>query len=79
MKIDQYTMEELELMAPRASCEDVMIVHGLVVSRQVFRAFNESKQVRIWERLQQFDGLIPSLYAFFWDTDYLKACAHVVK
>jgi hypothetical protein len=32
VKIDQQTVEELELMAPRASCEDAMTVHGLMVS-----------------------------------------------
>ena len=34
---------------------------------------------QIWARLEMVDGVIPSLYTFFQDIDYLKQCVDCVK
>ena len=79
MKIDHHTVKKLELMAPGVSREDARTVHGWVLSGEVLGEFSEAERSRMWERLKQFDGLIPSLYTFFRDVEYLQPCAHAVK
>jgi hypothetical protein len=72
-KIDQHTVEELELMAPRVEAK---AVHGLVISGQVFADFDENERVAIWEKLRLFNGLVPSLHSFFEDFKCFESWAH---
>jgi hypothetical protein len=78
-KIDSHTVKKLESMAPGVSRVDAKTVHGWVISGEVLGGFSETERSHMWERMQQFDGLIPSLHTFFRDMDYLEACADAVK
>ena len=78
-KVDQHTVETLQLMAPGASRVDAKTVHGWVLSGQIFSDFSEQERAAIWKNLQSFDGLIPTLYTFFEDFKYLESCANCVK
>lgn len=75
-KIDQQTVEKLQLMAPQAEGK---LVHGLVLSGQVFTDFDESERMTIWEKLRSFNGLIPSLYSFFEDFKCFESWAHCLS
>ena len=79
MKIDPHTVKKLELMAPGVSRADARTVRGWVISGEVLGAFSETERSQMWERMQQFDSLIPSLHTFFRDMDYLESCADAVK
>ncbi|QKX63195.1 uncharacterized protein TRUGW13939_10364 [Talaromyces rugulosus] len=79
MKIDAHTVEKLELMAPGISRQDARTVKGWVLSGEVLRAFSETERNRMAEKLERFDGIIPSLHTFFKDVTYLEKCAHAVK
>jgi hypothetical protein len=72
-KIDQDTVEKLQLRAPRVESR---VVHGLVLSGQVFANFDENERVAIWDRLHLFNGLIPSLYSFFEDFKCFESWAY---
>ena len=78
-KVDQHTVETLQLMAPGASHVDAKTVHGRVLSGQTFSDFSEQERAAIWKNLRSFDGLIPTLYTFFEDFKYLESCANCVK
>ncbi|EED23183.1 conserved hypothetical protein [Talaromyces stipitatus ATCC 10500] len=78
-KIDSHTVKKLESMAPGRSRVDARTVRGWVISGEVLEEFSETERSSMWERMQQFDGLIPSLHTFFRDMDYLEACADAVK
>lgn len=78
-KIDQDTVEKLQLLAPGASCADAKTAKGLVLSGQVFSVFGEAERTAIWARMERFDGLVPSLYTFFEDFKYIESCAHCIK
>lgn len=78
-KIDLDTINSLQLLAPGKSRADGKTACGLVLSGQAFAEFSEEERRIIWNRLKDFDGLIPSLYTFFEDFKYLESCAHCVK
>lgn len=78
-KIDQDTVERLQLLAPGKCRSDAKTACGLVLSGQAFPEFSEEERRIIWTRMQSFDGLIPSLYTFFEDFKYLESCAHCIK
>lgn len=72
-------MNSLQLLAPGKSRTDRTTACGIVLSGQGFAEFSDEERRIIWSRMQNFDGLIPSLYTFFEDFKYLEACAHCVK
>ncbi|KAJ5982692.1 hypothetical protein N7451_012792 [Penicillium sp. IBT 35674x] len=78
-KIDQDTVERLQLLAPGKCYSDAKAACGLVLSGQAFAEFSDEERRIIWARMQSFDGLIPSLYSFFEDFKYLESCAHCIK
>jgi hypothetical protein len=79
MRIDQRTVEKLQLHAPGVSQEDSKIVQGLVLSGQIFSGFSAPEREAIWGKLQSFDRLVPSLYTFFEDLKYFTACADCIQ
>jgi predicted nucleic acid-binding Zn-ribbon protein len=79
MRVDQQTVERLQLMAPGVSAADSREVHGLVISGQVFSEFTAEERELIWNKLKAFDRLIPSLYTFFEDFKYFTACAECIQ
>lgn len=76
MKIDGHTVEQLELLVPAA---ESTAIKGMILSGQVFGAFQKPQQKAIWRLLRGQNCLIPSLHTFFRDLWYLEACAHCVK
>ena len=45
----------------------------------IFSAFSDRERDKIWDRLQMVDGLVPSLFTFFRDIQYLKLCIDCLK
>ncbi|CAG8416235.1 unnamed protein product [Penicillium salamii] len=78
-RIESDTINSIHLMAPGHSSKDSIMLRGMILSGQVFGAFNEHERTAIWSRLESFHGIIPSLYTFFEDFKYLEACSHCVK
>lgn len=78
-KIDLDTVDALQLLAPGKSRTDAKTACGLILSGQAFAEFRDEERRIIWNRMKDFDGLIPSLYTFFEDFKYLESCAHCVK
>ncbi|KAF7164507.1 hypothetical protein CNMCM6106_001025 [Aspergillus hiratsukae] len=78
-RIDPDTVDALQLLAPGKSRIDTKMACGLVLGGQAFAEFSDEERRVIWNRLENFDGLVPSLYTFFEDFKYLESCAHCVK
>ena len=78
-KIDQTTVNALELKAPRASTADAEFLRIRVRGGEVFSAFDDCERDDIWSRLECVEGLIPSLATFFKDIGYLERLANCVK
>lgn len=72
-KIDQRTVETLQLMAPCAEAESVQ---GLVLSGQIFSDLGAHEREAILTRLQLFTGIVPSLHTFFDDFKCFESWAH---
>lgn len=79
VQIDETTVKTLELRAPWASTADVNFVHPKVLGGEIFSTFSEQQWKQIWAQLERVDCLIPSLYTFFRDFDYLEACVRCVR
>ena len=71
--VDHATVKALELRAPGISTLDANTLRGQILRGEIFSAFNEQDRRGIWTRLQAFNSLIPSLFSFFKDVNYLKA------
>ncbi|TAQ83758.1 hypothetical protein B7494_g7918 [Chlorociboria aeruginascens] len=73
-KVDRATVKALELTAPGACKADFHALYGKLRSGQIFGAFDEQDREDIWSRLlsASVDSLIPSLFSFFEDLNYLK-------
>ncbi|GFF28549.1 hypothetical protein IFM61606_10181 [Aspergillus udagawae] len=67
LKIDPYTVETLQGLAPSVSIKDATVVKGLVLSGEVFSKFTSSECKAIWKRLKCRRNIIPLLYTFFQD------------
>ncbi|KAF2267287.1 hypothetical protein CC78DRAFT_551975 [Lojkania enalia] len=78
-KVDRVTVKVVELKAPGNSKQDAQILHGRLLSGQIFSAFNRQERKNIWNKLRRTDRLIPSLFTFFEDVKYLNACADCLK
>jgi hypothetical protein len=63
-RIDPETVVQLQSKAPGNCDSNTKEIKGLILGRQIFSSFNESKRKRIWRRIKHFDGIIPSLYTF---------------
>jgi len=72
-------VKALELKAPGTSISDSMTLYRQLRKGEIFSAFNLDRRMEIWAKLQAWEGLIPTLWTFFEDFKYLKACAHWVK
>lgn len=79
LKIDVYTIETLQLLAPGISTRDRATVKDLVLSGAVFSNFTQSERSSIWKKMKKKDHVIPSLHTFFRNMRYLKSCADCIK
>lgn len=78
-KVDHVTVKALEVQAPGASSSDAMSLFRALKKGDVFGAFRLEERMKIWARLYTIDGFVPTLWAFFENFKYIKACAECVK
>ena len=78
-KVDYVTVKALELKAPGTSTSDSMTLYRQLRKGEIFSAFDLDRRMKIWAKLQTWEGLIPTLWTFFEDFKYIKACANCVK
>ena len=72
-------MKALELTAPGNSTSDAETLRSQLRGGQIFGAFDDQEREHILTKLLLVDGLIPSLYTFFRDLQYLQSCVDCVK
>ncbi|MCJ1351505.1 MAG: hypothetical protein MMC33_001489 [Icmadophila ericetorum] len=72
-KVDQATVEALQLTAPWASTLDAKTLRGKMLSGKLFCHFSQQERRGIWIRLRSFKGLVPSLLEIFENVKYLEA------
>jgi len=78
-KVDQATVESLQLTAPWASTLDANILRGKMLGGEIFCNFSQQEREETWIRLQSFKGLVPSLFEFFENVKCLEAWAESSK
>lgn len=78
-KVDSRTVKALEVQAPGASSSDAMCLLRALKKAELFGAFSLDEQMKIWARLYTTEGLVPTLWTFFENFKYIKACAECVK
>ncbi|KAH7111054.1 hypothetical protein B0J11DRAFT_473541 [Dendryphion nanum] len=80
-KVDRATVKALELTAPGACRTDFKALIGKVRRGQILGAFSEGDREAIWSRVLSatIDRLVPSLFSFFEDLNYLRIIADSVK
>jgi len=78
-KVDQATMEALQLTAPWASTLDAKILRGKMLGGELFCHFSQQEREGIWIRLRSFKGLVPSLFEIFENVKCLEAWADCLK
>lgn len=76
-KVDRATVTALELKAPRASTMDAEALRTQVLGGGNLQRFHQ--RAGILGRLQLIDCLIPSLYTFFEDINYLQVLVDCLK
>jgi hypothetical protein len=80
-RVDRVTVKALELTAPGACRTDMRALYEQVRSGQIFGAFNEQDREVAWRGVLSVstDRLIPSLYSFFEDVNYLQGPANCIR
>ena len=80
-KVDRATVKVLELTAPGVSRADSTTILRQVRSGQILASFAEREREAIWNEIVSVstDRLIPSLFTFFEDINYLHRLADCVK
>ncbi len=78
-KVDPVTVKALELKAPGRSTSDAMTLFRQLKTGEIFGAFNLDRRMKIWARLQAWEGLVPTLRTFFENFKYIESCANRVK
>lgn len=72
-RIDLDTVDALQLLAPGKSRNDAKTACGLILSGQAFTELSDEERRTMWDRMKDFDGLVPSLYTLFEDFKYLES------
>ena len=78
-KMNYIMMKTLELKASSMSTSDNMILYRQLRKGKIFSAFNLNRRMKIWAKLQTWESLILTLWTFFEDFKYIKACVHWMK
>ena len=78
-RVDQVTVQELQLRAPWASTSDAIILRSKVLGGEVFGLFSQDERDKIWGRLENFRGMIPSLFELFENLKCLEAWADCLR
>ena len=78
-KVDCLTVKALEVQAPGASSSDGASLFRALKEGNIFEAFSLEERMKIWAKLYTIDSFVPTLWAFFENFKYIKACAACVK
>jgi hypothetical protein len=80
-KLDRHTVKAVELTAPGACRQEEQKLYKMVQKGQIFGGFDEKEREEIWRRVLAVsrDQLIPSLFSFFADINYLQRPADCMK
>src|SRR2546423_158679 len=80
-KVDPETVKALELTAPGACEVDRQRLCGQIRSGKIFGAFDNQDREAIWRKVLEVstDRLIPSLFSFFEDQNYLQVLVECVR
>jgi hypothetical protein len=80
-KLDRVTVKALEDKAPDACKADRRALYEQLQRDQILGAFNREDRETIWRKVLSVstDRLIPSLYTFFEDVNYLQDPADCIR
>lgn len=80
-KVGRATVKALECKAPRACRVDREALYRQLRSGKIFGAFAEQERKVIWSQVlaASTDRLIPPIFSFFEDVNYLQGPADYVK
>ena len=78
-RVDQVTVKELQLKAPWASTTDARVLRDKILEGKIFSLFSQQERERIWTKLQDFKGVIPSLFEFFENLKCLESWTDCLK
>ena len=80
-KLDRHTVKAVELTAPGACRQEEQKLYEMVQKGRIFGGFDEKEREEIWRRVLAVsrDQLIPSLFSFFADINYLQRPADCMK
>ena len=78
-KVDLKTLKDLQLKVPWASTTDAKALRYKVLGGELFGLFNQHERDQIMTRLQNFRGIIPSLFEFFENLKCLETWAGCLK
>lgn len=78
--VDEYTAQQLEMLAPAMSRSDSEKVKDLFTRRQLFSALTDPlKRDLLLQAIQSQRCLIPTLRTFFENQKYLEPCSMILK
>ena len=80
-RVDRASVKAVELKAPGACRADMTRLHKQLQNGQIFSGFGEEARAEIWRGmlLVSTNRLIPSLYSFFEDVNYLQGPADNIR
>lgn len=78
-KVDPVTVKAPEVQAPGASSSDATSLFRALKDGDMFGAFSLEERMKIWAKLYTIEGFVPTLWSFFENFNYIKACAECVK
>ncbi|KAF2844516.1 hypothetical protein T440DRAFT_436373 [Plenodomus tracheiphilus IPT5] len=80
-QVDRATVQAVELTAPGACEQDAAVLSGKLRKGEIFGAFSEQERETIWREILAVsrDRLIPSLFSFFEDLNYMYGPAECIK
>ncbi|KAH0563187.1 hypothetical protein GP486_002246 [Trichoglossum hirsutum] len=78
-RVDPKTVKAVQMRAPGVFKEDRNALEYRIHNGEIFSHFANEEREKIWDKLCALDHLVPSLYTFFRDLEYLRTCADSVK
>jgi hypothetical protein len=78
-RIDEATVEALELTAPGVCKQDAENIHNKLESGEIFGNFTAQEREAIWNELRVFDGLVPTFASFCQNGYLLEAWSDCMK
>ncbi|KAK2743936.1 hypothetical protein CKAH01_18365 [Colletotrichum kahawae] len=79
VKVDEDTVQLLELKCPGFSTRDERDLRDIVCSGRAFKNFDQTERLSFWQNLCSLDVVVLSLSTFFKHFRYLEECANCMK